>query len=139
METLFNMTNNNELWTIPIKRILTDSFDEEMFVNSMAHELLMTYKNEILKITFKIIEKEIFKRRKINLHKQILIKNQIYNNLAENITNIVYNMAKEYYDNNMKESYINNDNLLTQQDIVDDLDDFDTMIGDEGMVLAFSI
>jgi hypothetical protein len=102
MEALFQMSNNKDLWTKPIVRIPFNSFDEDIFVNSMASELLMGYKMDIKRITYKIIDQEINKNKKLDLRKQILIKNQIYYNMIENITTIVLNIAKEYYDDFIK-------------------------------------
>jgi hypothetical protein len=133
METILSMSNDNDLWTKSIQRILTNSFDEEIFVNAMAHDLLLNYKQEILNVACKLVNQEISKRKNIDLRMKLLIRNQIYNNLTENITNIVLNMAKEYYDNNIKETFQMNEYEHTHQHYDSTFDDFDKMVEDNSI------
>ncbi len=106
MDFLSNLLNNNDFWKTPIYRKPTNSLDEEDFVNCMAYELLTNNKMNILIITNKIINSEIKKKSRINIHKELLIRNQIYSNMIENITALVLNIAKDYYDEYIKEQEV---------------------------------
>ena len=106
MEALFNLSSNNDIWINPVKRVPTNSHDEETFVNEMACELLNSNKNHILNMTFKIINREIAKRPRSDLRRKILIQNQIYSNMIDNVSNMVLNLAKNFYDDYIKENEI---------------------------------
>ncbi len=135
MDFLLTALNTNDLWIKIIKPIPTCSFDEDIFVNSMKNELLITYKQEILNIIAKIINNEISKRENIDMRKKILIRDQIYNNMVENINNMVHNMAKEQYDNYIKE--IEETNKEIQQTQSNDL--FDSMVEDNNVIIPFEL
>jgi hypothetical protein len=98
MESLFQMLNNNDFWKTPIHRKPIDSKDAEDFINNMAQDLLLNNKIEILNIISKIVNREIYKISQYNILKRLLIKNQIYSNMVDNIINMIFNIAKEYYD-----------------------------------------
>ncbi len=136
MEVLFNISNITDVCTKSIKRMLTNSVDEETFINSIANELLMDHKYEIKSIIFKMINKEIYKRENMDLRKKLLITNQLYNNLVDNINNIFFNIAKEYYDNNIQE--ISTMTEPTQNiNILDN--EFETMVQDDNPFLPFNV
>jgi hypothetical protein len=126
MDNLFNMSHDNELWTKRIERKLTASPYEETFVNEMAYELLNSNKANILSMTSGIINREISKRPNIDLRQRLLIKNQILNNMVENVTNMVLNLAKNFYDDYVRENQIVQ---LTQPE----LDLFDMMTEDNNV------
>jgi hypothetical protein len=120
------LSHDNELWTKRIERKITESSYEESFVNEMAYELLTSNKASILSMTFGIIEREINKRPNIDLRKKILIKNQVLTNMVENVTNMVLNLAKNFYDEYVHE----NEKVQPTQP---ELDLFDEMVLDNNM------
>ena len=131
MDNLFNLSHDNELWNKRIERKLTESSYEESFVNEMAYELLNSNKASILSMTFGIIERETNKRPNIDLRKKLLIKNQILTNMVENVTNMVLNLAKNFYD-----EYVHENQKVehTQKD----LDLFDDMVVDNEPFVLYS-
>jgi hypothetical protein len=129
MDNLFNLSHDNELWTKRIERKITESSYEESFVNEMAYELLTSNKASILSMTFGIIEREINKRPNIDLRKKILIKNQVLTNMVENVTNMVLNLAKNFYD----EYVLENQKVQPTQP---ELDLFDEMVLDNNMFVV---
>lgn len=92
--------NQHTIFKTLIERKKTNSIDEEIFVNEMTRSLLSNYRAYILEYTSQIILRELNKRPNIILRDKVLIKNQIYNNIIENIINIVFNQSKDYYDTN---------------------------------------
>ncbi len=100
MESFFDLLENKTIYSIPINRKLTNSTEEEIFVNEMGRQLLISNKADILYIANKIITREINKRPLLDLRGKLLLKNQIYSNLIENITTIVLNLSKEFYEEN---------------------------------------
>lgn len=119
MESLFDMLNNSNFWKIPIYKKPISSKAEEDFINNMAHDVLMSNKIDILNITYKIVNRELKKCSIYDMRKRLLIQNQIHSNMIENITNTVFNIAKDYYDEYIREHEIVE---ITQPklDLVDD-------------------
>ena len=107
-----NITETNELWTIPVYAKQFDSYEEEMFINTMACDIFERNRDYIIRIASKIIDAEIKKHKNMDLRKKILIKNQILNNINHNVINIVLNLAKEIYDNNIKPSLKKENDLI---------------------------
>jgi hypothetical protein len=136
MDRLF-ASNTTELFTKPITRILPTSFDEDIFVNSMYHELLMNYKQDISNLVTNIIQKEISKHKRIDLRKFLLIKTQLYNNLYENISNLIFNMAKDYYDNYVQQ-YVDINALETAQ-FTPMIDEFNESVIADNMFTPFNV
>ena len=131
MDNLFNLSHDNELWNKRIERKLTESSYEESFVNEMAYELLNSNKASILSMTFGIIERETNKRPNIDLRKKLLIKNQILTNMVENVTNMVLNLAKNFYD-----EYVHENQKV--EHMQKDLDLFDDMVVDNEPFVLYS-
>jgi len=97
MDLLIVLTEHQQtIWKYPIERKKTESMDEEIFVNEMTRVLLSNYRGYILEYTSQIIMNHINKSNR-SLREKVLIKNQIYNNIIDNIINIVFNQSKDYY------------------------------------------
>jgi hypothetical protein len=99
----------NEMWTKPIEQHHI-SPDIEDTIKSMALQTMNDNFIVISNITNRIINNEFKKHSPENLRKRLLIKNQIINNLTENIKTLTINMAKEKYD--MEQSRYYDDNLV---------------------------
>ncbi len=111
-----NVSNSSHLWTIPVHANPTESSEEEKFVNTMANDILEKNRTYIIELASKIIDTELKKHNSNkDLRKKILIKNQIIKNINYNIINTVLNLAKEIYDDNIKQS------LQEEQDIFDEM------------------
>ncbi len=119
MEFLFDILNNNDFWKVPINRKQINSKDEENFINNMAQDLLTNNKIEIFNIASNIIKKELNKYSIYDIRKRLLIKNQIYSNIIDNIVNIVFNIAKDYYDEFVEPEIKNTQ--LNKTDLFDDM------------------
>ncbi len=117
MEELFNILHNDNFWKIPIHRKPIKSKDAEQFINNMAQDMLINNKIEIFNITYKIINRELNKYSIYDIHKRLLVKNQIYSNLVDNIINTIFNIAKDYYDEFVEDS--ENENTKFTSDLFD--------------------
>jgi hypothetical protein len=104
MESFFDLLESKNIYNTPIARKLTNSAEEEIFINEMGRQLLISNKADILYIVNKIITRELNKRPHLNVCGKLLLKNQIYSNLIENITTIVLNLSKDYYEENYEEN-----------------------------------
>ena len=111
---IFNTDNNNDLWTKPINRLPNYTEEEKQYVNNMANNILLENRNNIISIINKVVNCEITKR-KPDLRKQLLIKNQIFSNIIENVSTIVLNMAKETYDNLHTSIYVDIEHIKKTQ------------------------
>ncbi len=119
MEALFIMLNNNDFWKNPIHRKPINSKDAEDFINIMAQEMLINNKTEIFNTTIKIINKELNKYSIYDIRKRLLVKNQLYLNLVDNIINTIFNIATDYYDEFIKRP--KNENTQSKSDLFDNL------------------
>ncbi len=120
MEALYDMLNNNNFWKIPVYRKPTNSKDAEEFINCMAQDMLINNNTEIFNITSKIINRELYKYSIYDIRKRLLVKNQIYSNIVDNIINTIFNIAKDYYDEFVEEPNIEN-TQLNKTDSVNDI------------------
>jgi hypothetical protein len=94
---MYSFEDINSVWMKPIKKSHI-SPEEEGEINLISMILISEFQDTINNVTNRIIHKELSKRPKASLRQKLLIKQQVINNVSENITNITINMAKKKYD-----------------------------------------
>ncbi len=107
MDIHLDHLNFNELWTKPIEQYHISPEIEET-IKTMALQTINENYVTISNITIKIVNSEYIKHSAYDLHKRLLIKNQIVYNITENIKKLAINMAKEKYDMELARHYDEN-------------------------------
>ena len=101
---IFNVSSYTELWTIPIPKRTTNSNEEELIITSMANHVYSLNEDFIKSMIYKITNFEF--KKHTDLRKRILLREQIYKNIINNIYTSLFNMAKTTYDNHkLAQSY----------------------------------
>ncbi len=120
---MYSFDDLNSVWMKPIKTYYIKP-EEQKEINAISSVLIGEFRDNIHIFTNRIIYKELSKRPKANLHKQLLIKRQVISNVYENMTNITINMAKDRYDLNnfLNTTYQNEPELIivdkTEQELI---------------------
>jgi hypothetical protein len=115
MDIPLNHLNYIEMWTKPIiKHHISPDIEET--IELMASQTIYEHRVALSNIKNRIIQHEYRKHPVENLRKRLLIKNQIVNNLTENIKTLTINIAKEKYDMEQYKYYEHQDIINFEQD-----------------------
>ena len=83
---IFNISSYTDLWTVPILKKSVNSTEEELIITSMANHVYSLNEDFIISMIYKIINSEYKKHKDLRI--RILLKNQIYMNIINNIYTI---------------------------------------------------